>query len=182
MKCKRLQVSQLGSSGKAAYMWDRKRNFQVPLIADCQPMHQYNSILLTSSYNIIMIPKLAIMTPTGQPEIYKVKSQNVGKCTGIKRSSVVRMVKKNGYQQYKRLKTPRVTTATKQRRAERATALAEKFGKSKRSIERCVWQDEKDFTLEVPFNSQNSCVYSKGKKADVPDANLFHQKIGKEKK
>ena len=108
--------------------------------------------------------------------------REIEKCTVIKRSSVVRMVKKNGYQQYKRLKTPRVTAATKQRRAERATALAEKFGKSKRSIERCVWQDEKDFTLEVLFNSQNSRVYCKGKKADVPDANLFHQKIGKAEK
>jgi len=34
-------------------------------------------------------------------------------------------------------------------------------------------QDEKDFMLEVPVNFQNDCVYGKGKKADVPDANLF---------
>jgi len=40
-------------------------------------------------------------------------------------------------------------------------------------IERTVWQDEKDFTLEVSVNLQNDRVYGKGKKADVPDANLF---------
>eukprot|EP00111_Clytia_hemisphaerica_P021070 TCONS_00062096-protein len=108
--------------------------------------------------------------------------REIEKHTGIKRSSVIRMVKRNGYKQYKRLKTPRVNAATKQRRTERAAALAERFGKSKRSIERCVWQDEKDFTLEVPFNSQNSRVYSKGQKGDVPDASLFHQKNKQSKK
>ena len=45
-----------------------------------------------------------------------------------------------------------------------------------------MWQNEKDFTLEVPFNSQNSRVYSKGQKGDVPDASLFHQKNKKSKK
>ena len=40
-------------------------------------------------------------------------------------------------------------------------------------IEKTVWQDEKDFTLDVPFNLQNDPVYRKGKESDVPGENLF---------
>ena len=35
-----------------------------------------------------------------------------------------------------------------------------------------LWQDEKDFTLEVPVNLQNDRVYGKRKKSDIPDENL----------
>ena len=52
--------------------------------------------------------------------------------TGIKRSSFVRMVKKNGWEHYKRIKTPRMSERTKKRRTERAGALAERFS-NKRS-------------------------------------------------
>ena len=34
-----------------------------------------------------------------------------------------------------------------------------------------VWQDEKDFTLELPANLQNDRVYVKGKEIAVPDEN-----------
>ena len=40
-------------------------------------------------------------------------------------------------------------------------------------IEKTVWQDEKDFTLEVPVNLQNNCVYGKRKISDIPDENLL---------
>ena len=36
-------------------------------------------------------------------------------------------------------------------------------------IEKTVWQDEKNFTLDVPVDLQNDRVYGKGKKSDVPD-------------
>ena len=88
--------------------------------------------------------------------------------TGIKRSSIVRMVKKNAWKQYKRIKTPRMSEATKKRRTERAGALAERSS-NKRSVESCVWQDEKDFSLEVPLNHQNSRVYGKNQKGDISD-------------
>ena len=58
------------------------------------------------------------------------------------------------------------------RRYARAIALAEKFEHNTRMIEKIVWQDEKDFSLDVHF--QNERVYGKGKKSDVPpDENLF---------
>ena len=40
-------------------------------------------------------------------------------------------------------------------------------------IDKTVWQDEKDFTLDVSVNLQDDRVYGKGKKSDVPDMNLF---------
>ena len=44
-------------------------------------------------------------------------------------------------------------------------------------IEKTVWQDEKDFTLDVPVNLQNGRVYGKGKQSDVPDENFFASTI-----
>ena len=67
------------------------------------------------------------------------------------------MVKKNGWKQYKWIKTPRMSEGTKKRRTERAGALAERFP-NKRSVEKCVWHDEEDFILEVPLNHQNSTL------------------------
>ena len=51
--------------------------------------------------------------------------------------------------------------------------MAEKFSK-KRSVERCVWQDDKDFTVDVPFNAQNNRVYGIDKKDKIPGNRLFH--------
>ena len=44
-------------------------------------------------------------------------------------------------------------------------------------IEKTVWQDEKDFTLEIPVNLQNNHLYGKGKKSDIPDENLVSSTI-----
>ena len=59
------------------------------------------------------------------------------------------------------------------RRYARAIALAKKFERNTRMTEKTVWQDEKDFPLDVPVNLQNDRVYRKVKKSDVPDENLF---------
>ena len=40
-------------------------------------------------------------------------------------------------------------------------------------VEKTCWQDEKDFTLDVPVNLQNDRVYGKEKEYDVPDENLL---------
>ena len=50
------------------------------------------------------------------------------------------------------------------RRYARAVALTEKFEPTTRMIEKTVWQNEKDFTLDAPVNSQNDRAYGKGKK------------------
>ena len=59
------------------------------------------------------------------------------------------------------------------RRCAHAIALAKKFERNTRMIDKTVWQDEKDFALDVPVNLQSYRVYGKGKKSDVPDENVF---------
>ena len=64
--------------------------------------------------------------------------------------------------------------STRKRRVERAAGLAAKFQGNPRMIERAIFQDESDFPLQVPLNSQHDRGYHKGKKKNVPDENLFH--------
>ena len=99
----------------------------------------------------------------------------IEKHTGISRLFVRRMVKRKGLKQFKRLKTQRMSEGTRERRTKIADALAERIGTNSRNIGRCVWQDEKDFTLEVPLNPQNSCAIVNGSKNNVDDKRLFHQ-------
>ena len=99
--------------------------------------------------------------------------RKIAEQTGISRSSIRRMIKRRNFRQFKRVKTPEMNDGCRNRRYARAIALAEKFERNTRMIEKTVWQDEKDFTLDVPVNLQNDRVYGKGKKSDVPDENLF---------
>ena len=101
--------------------------------------------------------------------------QEIAPLIGISRSSVKRLVKSRGLRQFKRLKTPRMSETTRERRTIRAGKLADRFERNPRLIEKCVFQDEKHFTLEVPLNPQNDRVYYKGEKKDVPQENLCHQ-------
>ena len=106
--------------------------------------------------------------------------REIEKVTGISWPSVRRMLKQRGLKQFKRVKTPRMSSATQQRWTEWAGALAETFSK-KRSIKRCVWQDEKDFT-DVPFNAQNNRVYGMDKKDKIPGNQLFNHANKQSKK
>ena len=68
------------------------------------------------------------------------------------------MIKRRGLKQFKRLKITMMSSGAQERQAKRGRALADRFTKS-HFVEKCVWQNEKDFTLDVPLNSQNSRVY-----------------------
>ena len=83
------------------------------------------------------------------------------------------MIKRRHFCQFKRVKTPEMNDGCRNRRYARAIKLAEKFERNARMIEKTVWQDKKDFILDVPVNLQNDRVYGKGKKSDVSDENLF---------
>ena len=74
------------------------------------------------------------------------------------------------------MKTPHINNGTRDRRTIRSGNLAQCFDLNPRLVEKFGYQDEKDFTLEVPTNIQNNRVYFEGKKDQVPDENLFHQK------
>ena len=103
-----------------------------------------------------------------------VSPSGIAKELEVSESSVRRMVKRKGYKNYKRMKTPSMNDGTRKRRVERSTSLFEKFRKNPRMIERAVFQDESDFPLQIPNNPQNNRVYSKSEKKDIPHENLFH--------
>ena len=90
--------------------------------------------------------------------------RKIAEQTGISRLSVRRMIKRRNFSQFKRVKTAEMNDGCRYRRYARAIALAEKFERNTRMIEKAVWQNEKDFTLDVPVNLQNDRVYGKGKK------------------
>ena len=75
----------------------------------------------------------------------------------ISRSSVQRILSKKQLKTYKRMPTTRLTTDVKKKRKVRCRALYTRFSKS--DIKNIVFTDEKNFTLEIPLNRQNSRVY-----------------------
>ena len=66
-----------------------------------------------------------------------------------------------------------MSSGTKEIQIKKAGALAGRFRKS-RSAEKCVWQNEKDFILDFPLNSQNSRVYGFENKDNIQYNRLFH--------
>ena len=70
--------------------------------------------------------------------------------TGISQSSIRRMIKRRNFRQFKTVKTPKINDGCCNRRYACAIALAEKFERNTCMTEKTVWQDEKDFTLDVP--------------------------------
>ena len=56
-----------------------------------------------------------------------------------------------------------MNAGTRKRRVDRALALADPYETNARMIAKTVWQDEKDFPLHVPVNTENDRVYHKGK-------------------
>ena len=89
------------------------------------------------------------------------------------KSSVQRMVKRKGYRAYKRLSTPQMSKGCRKRSLERSASLADRF--SENSLRRLIFQDEKDFSLQVLTNRQNNRVYSSGPKAEIIPERLYHE-------
>ena len=75
--------------------------------------------------------------------------------------------KKKNLKHFNRLKTPKTSERTRNRKETGAGSLKERFQSNIRMIKKTVWQDEKDFTHEVPVNLQNNRVYGKGKKSNI---------------
>ena len=94
---------------------------------------------------------------------------------GISTSSVIRLVKRRKINQFKRMKTPNMNNGKRDRTITRSGNLAERFDRNPRLVEKFAYQDEKDFMLEVPTNTEKNRAYFKGKKDLVPDQNIFHQ-------
>jgi transposase len=71
----------------------------------------------------------------------------------------------------KRLHCPQMPITTKTRRLERANHLLKRFPKWR--TKKLCFQDEKDFTLQVPTNRQNNRIYISGTKKQVDKRRLF---------
>ena len=81
---------------------------------------------------------------------------------------------KRNLKQFKCLKIPEMSEGNQNRRNTSADSFKKRFGSNNiQMIQKRIWQDEKDFTLEVPVNLQNDRVYGKGKKSDILDKNLL---------
>ena len=96
-----------------------------------------------------------------------VPPRKIAKGLGISRSTVLRIRKKLQLNVSKRLKSTKVSNAARLRRQERSQKVAQRFSKDKRACERLVFQDEKDFPLQVPVYTQNNRVYHRGLKKDI---------------
>ena len=68
-------------------------------------------------------------------------------------------------------KNTSTNSACRKRRAEPAGKLLQRF--SIHSLPRLVFQDEKDFSLQVPTNRQNNRVYFNGPKKNVQPESLY---------
>ena len=51
-----------------------------------------------------------------------------------------------------------MNAGTRKRRVDRVLALADRYETNARMIAKTVWQDEKDFPLQVHVNTQNDRV------------------------
>ena len=91
----------------------------------------------------------------------------------ISKSSVHCLVKKKNLHCYKHLKTPQMNSACHKRRAKRAGKLLQCF--SIHSLPRLVFQDEKDFSLQVPTDRQNNQVCFNGPKKAVQLERLYSE-------
>ena len=89
--------------------------------------------------------------------------RTISEQVGISCSSIRRMAKKRNFPQLERVKTPEMNDGCRNRRYAHVIALAEKLERNARMIENTVWQDEKEFALDVPINLQNDGVYGKEK-------------------
>ena len=131
-------------------------------------------ITVTTNENAELVEEL-ICLQEDFPGTHKCPRE-IARNVGISRSLVRRLVKRRTLNQLKRKKTSHMNNGTRERRTIRSGNLAERFDRNPRLVEKFAYQDEKDFTLEVPTNIQNNRVYLQGKKDQVPDENLFHQK------
>ena len=81
--------------------------------------------------------------------------RKIAEQTGVSHLSIRTIIKRRNFRQFKRVKTSEINDGCCNRRYARTIALAEKFELNTRMTEKSVWQDEKDFTPDVPVNLQN---------------------------
>ena len=90
--------------------------------------------------------------------------QEIGPLIGISRSSVKRLVKSRGLRAFKRLKTPRMSEVTRQRRTERAGRLADRFERNPRLIENVLSKMRRTLPWKFPLTLKTIAFTQKEKR------------------
>lgn len=98
--------------------------------------------------------------------------RKIARKVGVSRRSVQRIAKKIGVRNFKRYRSVNLPAGVRGRRLERSKKLLTRF--PIRKVKLLTFQDEKDFTLEVPTNRQNNRVYSRNKKSEINESRLYH--------
>ena len=80
--------------------------------------------------------------------------------------------KKKKRKSVKRIVTPQLTDGAVVRRFTRPRNLYSRYDAER--IKLLLWQDEKDFPIQVPSNRQNNRIFIRGRKSDVQPARLYH--------
>ena len=99
--------------------------------------------------------------------------REIARQVNVSKSSIHRIVKKKNLHAFKRISTPQMNNNCRKRRKERTSNLLQRF--SEYSLPRLVFQDEKDFSLQVKTNRQNNRVYGYGLKKDISPQRLFNE-------
>lgn len=127
-------------------------------------------ITATSDENQQLVEDL-VLSQESEPGTH-LSTRKVARRIGISNSSVSNILKKKGLKSVKRFVTPNMKPCTKQHRFEKSKRLVNRFSNSQ--VRKMVFQDEKDFTLEVPLNRQNNRCYTPCNKADISEVRLYH--------
>lgn len=106
-----------------------------------------------------------------QPGTHK-SQRKIATELGVSRGSVQTMTKKLNLKAFKRIKVSRRDENVKQKRKTRCKRLNDRY--SAKDVERIMFTDEKDFTLETARNRQNDVVYGV-RKGDIPVSRLYHE-------
>jgi hypothetical protein len=124
--------------------------------------------------NIDLVKDL-VLSPEGRAAT-SCSERETAKRTGISRTSVQRIIKKDLHlQTFRRIGVHELSQAVRAKRVTRCRTLLRRF--KKKSVERILFTDEKIFTVAAPTNTQNDRVRSRAlKKRDVPKENLLREK------
>ena len=102
-------------------------------------------------------------------------TREIARTVGISQTAVMKIAKKDlGLRCFKRTPVQVLTTATKQKRHERAKALLRRLAVPK--SKRVFFTDEKAFYLDPPVNNQNNRVGAASRKSDVSDKRMLVQR------
>lgn len=122
--------------------------------------------------NVDLVEELAL-SQDDSPGTH-LSARKISKVTGISRTSVQKMIKHDlKLKSVKKVKTPQVKEDARERRRERCERLLNLYDRE--AVKLMCFEDEKNFPLQLPSNSQNDRIYTAGVKLDVAEERLYRK-------